>query len=90
MKEQHQQLQSPATDGKKFRPSVQQQQLREKLQTGLSVQAPSSSVSDMLKIASVVQQIMTELNGALSEENKIVIITKMVLNLIKQNYHWIL
>jgi hypothetical protein len=31
------------------------------------------------------QQIMTELSGALSQEDKIMLITKMVLNLVKQN-----
>jgi hypothetical protein len=35
----------------------------------------------MFKVATVVQQIMTELNGAVSEEDKIVAITKIVLNL---------
>jgi hypothetical protein len=39
----------------------------------------------MLKIATVVQEIMTELNEAVSEKDKIIIITKMVLNLMKQN-----
>jgi hypothetical protein len=46
-----------------------------------------SSVDDMFKVATVVQQIMTELNGAVSEEDKIVAITKIVLNLMKQNGH---
>jgi hypothetical protein len=39
----------------------------------------------MLKVISVVQQIMTELGGALSEEEKIVAITKIVLKLMKEN-----
>jgi hypothetical protein len=63
--------------------TAQSQQL-----SGQSVQAPSvttSSLDDMFKVAAIVQQIMTELNGAVSEENKIVAITKIVLNLIKQN-----
>jgi hypothetical protein len=34
-----------------------------------------------------VQQIMTQLNGALTEEDKIVAITKIVLSLMKQNGH---
>jgi hypothetical protein len=57
---------------------------------GQSVQAPpvnSSSLDDMFKVAIIVQQIMTELNGAVSEENEIVAITKTVLNLMKQNGH---
>jgi hypothetical protein len=58
--------------------------------SGQSVQAPSvctSSLDDMFKVAAIVQQIMTELNGAVSEESKIVAITKIVLNLMKQNGH---
>jgi hypothetical protein len=39
----------------------------------------------MFKVATVVQQIMTELNGAVSEEGKIVAITKIVLNLMKRD-----
>jgi hypothetical protein len=57
---------------------------------GQSVQASSattSSLDDMFKVAVIVQQIMTELNGAVSEENKIVAINKIVLNLMKQNGH---
>jgi hypothetical protein len=41
----------------------------------------------MLRIVIVVQQFMTEFNGAVSEEEKIVAITKIVLNLMKQNDH---
>jgi hypothetical protein len=41
----------------------------------------------MFKVATGVQQIMTELNGAVSEEDKIVAITKIVLNIMKQNGH---
>jgi hypothetical protein len=42
----------------------------------------------MLKIVvMVVQQIMTELNSAMVEKDKIVAITKIVLNLMKQNGH---
>jgi hypothetical protein len=52
---------------------------------GLSVQAPSSSNSDKLKVATVMQQIMTELSEPVSEEDKIIKITKMVCNLMKQN-----
>jgi hypothetical protein len=35
----------------------------------------------------VVQQIMTEFSGAVTEEDKIVAITKIVLNLMKQDGH---
>jgi hypothetical protein len=48
-------------------------------QTGLSVQAPSSSNNDMLKIATIVQQIVTEINEAVSEKYKIMVITKTYL-----------
>jgi hypothetical protein len=41
----------------------------------------------MLRVVTVVQQIMTEINGAVSEEEKIVAITKIVLNLMKQDGH---
>jgi hypothetical protein len=42
----------------------------------------------MLKVVvTVVQQIMTECNGAVLEEGKIVAITKIVLNLMEQNGH---
>jgi hypothetical protein len=76
---QHQQPQAPQTDGKRVRPQ------REIQRTGLSVQAPSSSDNNTLKDATVVQQIMRELSEAVSEEDKIMVITKMILNLMKQN-----
>jgi hypothetical protein len=41
----------------------------------------------MFKVATIVQQIMTELNGTVSEENKIVAITKIILNFMKQTDH---
>jgi hypothetical protein len=39
----------------------------------------------MFRVASAVQKIMTGPNGAVSEEEKIVVITKIVLNLMKIN-----
>jgi hypothetical protein len=39
----------------------------------------------MFRVASAVQQIMAELNGAVSEEEKIVVITKIVQNLMKRD-----
>jgi hypothetical protein len=48
--------------------------------TGLLVQAPSSANNGMLKIATVVQQIITQLSEPVSKEDKIMGITKMVLN----------
>jgi hypothetical protein len=41
----------------------------------------------MLRTVTAVQLFMTEFNGAVSEEEKIVAITKIVLNLMKQNDH---
>jgi hypothetical protein len=41
-----------------------------------------------LRIVAAVQQFMTEFNDAASEEEKIVAITKIVSNLVKQNDHW--
>jgi hypothetical protein len=40
-------------------------------------------LDNMFRVVSVVQQIMTEFNGAVSEEAKIVAIPKIVLNLMK-------
>jgi hypothetical protein len=58
---------------------------------GQSVRTPnvnSTCLDDMVKVATVVQQIMTELNGAVSEEEKIVAITKNGLSLMKRDGHW--
>jgi hypothetical protein len=41
----------------------------------------------MLKVVTIVQQIMTEVSGAMSEEEKILVITKIVLKLMNQNGH---
>jgi hypothetical protein len=58
--------------------------------TGQSVGAPNVNSSpldnSMLRIVTVVQQFMTEFTGAVSEE-KIIVITKIVSNLMKQNDH---
>jgi hypothetical protein len=77
----------PATLGEMSAPPplrhIQQQLLSQ------SVQAPnvnSSSLNNMFKVvATVFQQIMTELNGAESEEDRMVAIRKIVLKLMKQN-----
>jgi hypothetical protein len=58
--------------------------------SGQSVQTPtvnSQPLDNMLRVVTVVQKIMTEFNGAVSEEVKIVAITKIVLNLMTQNGH---
>jgi hypothetical protein len=39
----------------------------------------------MFSVVTAVQKIMTEFNGAVSDEDKIVAITKLVLNLMKKN-----
>jgi hypothetical protein len=49
--------------------------------TGLPVQTPSSPNSDT--VATVVHQILTELSGAPSQEDRIMVITKMVLDEMK-------
>jgi hypothetical protein len=47
----------------------------------------SQTLDNMLRVVTVVQQIMTEFNGAVSEQEKIVAITKIFLNLMKHNGH---
>jgi hypothetical protein len=62
----------------------------QKQKTGQSVRAPnvnSQPLDNMLRVVTAVQQIMTKFNGAVSEEDKIVAITKIVLNLMKQDGH---
>jgi hypothetical protein len=57
-------------------------------QTGQSVQdnsASGSHLDHMFRVVTTVQQIMTEISGAVPEEKKILAITKIVLNLTKQN-----
>jgi hypothetical protein len=53
--------------------------------TDLSIQAPNSSNNGTLKIVTVVKHITTELSKALPEKDKLMVITKMVLKLMKQN-----
>jgi hypothetical protein len=58
---------------------------------GQSVGAPNVNSlpldNSMLRIVPVVQQLMTEFSGAVSEEEKMVAITKIISNLMKQNDH---
>jgi hypothetical protein len=65
------------------------QQRKSPPKPGQSVQATNENVNsstvDMFKVVTVVQQIMTELNRAVPEEEKIMSITKKVLNLMKQH-----
>jgi hypothetical protein len=51
------------------------------MKTDLSVQAPTSSNNDI--VANEVHQIMTKLTKALSEEDRVMVITKLVLNATK-------
>jgi hypothetical protein len=58
--------------------------------SGQSVRAQnvnSQPLDNMLRVVTVVQQIMTEINGAVSEEENIVAINKIGLNLMKHNDH---
>jgi hypothetical protein len=41
----------------------------------------------MMRVVTVVQQIMTELSGAVSEEDKLLANADIVFNLMKQNGH---
>jgi hypothetical protein len=56
---------------------------------GQSVGAPNVNRlpldNSMLRIVAAVQQFMTEFSDAVSEEEKMVVITKIILNLMKQN-----
>jgi hypothetical protein len=47
----------------------------------------SKPLDNMLRVITAVQQIMTEINGAATEENKIVAIAKIVLKLMKLDGH---
>jgi hypothetical protein len=61
------------------------------LHAGQSVVAPNVNSlpldNSMLRIVAAVQQFMAEFNGAVLEEEKIVVITKIVSNLMMQNDH---
>jgi predicted 2-oxoglutarate/Fe(II)-dependent dioxygenase YbiX len=53
-------------------------------ETGLSVWAPSAYNNDMFKVAIVVQQSIRELTETVSDKDKIMVISKLVRNLMKQ------
>jgi hypothetical protein len=73
----HQQPQAPRTEGKSLWCRLQQHLPQQEIQkTSLTVQASSSSNNDMLKVAIVVQQIITDLSEDVSEKDKIMVITK--------------
>jgi hypothetical protein len=65
-------------------------QASEQQKPGQSVRPPTVSrqpLVNMLRVVTVVQHIMTEFNGVVSEEDKILAISKILLNLMKQNGH---
>jgi hypothetical protein len=71
-------------------PRVPAPLLHDQQTTGQSVRAPninSLPLDNMLRIVvtAVIQQITTDFNGAVSEEAKIVVVTKIVLNLMELN-----
>jgi hypothetical protein len=81
---QQQQPQTPQAEGKSVQHPVQQHLPQQEFQkNGLSVQAPSSSDSDKLKVATAVRQIMKELSETVSEEGEVMIVTMMVLDLVQ-------
>jgi hypothetical protein len=68
---QYQQPQAPQTDGK----SVQHLPQQEIQKTGLSVKASRSTNNDTLKVVTVF-----DFSEAVSENDRIMVITKMILN----------
>jgi hypothetical protein len=73
----------PSSAGKPNVLSPEQQQ-----ETGQLVPAAivnSEPLDNVVRVVTAVQQIMTEFNGAVSDKDKIVTITTIVLNLMKQN-----
>jgi hypothetical protein len=46
---------------------------------GLSVEAPSSSNNDTLKVVTVVQELIAELSEPVADKDEIIVITKMSL-----------
>jgi hypothetical protein len=86
---QHQQPQAQQKDGESVRHFVQQHLPQHENQIrGPSAQSPSSSDNDTLKVATVVRQIMTELREAVSEKDKIMVITELLFYLMKLNGCW--
>jgi hypothetical protein len=62
-----------------------QQQQQNAGQSAQASNGNSASLDNMFRVASVVQQIMTGLNDAMSEEQKIVAITKIAMKLMNSN-----
>jgi hypothetical protein len=76
-----------ATESMKVQPTRQQQQLTNQGQSVHASYVNSLPLNNMFRVTSVVQQIMTELRGAVSEV-KIVPVTKIVINLMKHDGCW--
>jgi hypothetical protein len=75
-------LRALQTDGESVQHPVQQHLPQQEIQkTCLSVQVPSLSDNDKFKVATVVK----ELSEAVSEEDKVMIITMTVLDLMQRN-----
>jgi hypothetical protein len=53
---------------------------KENRKTRLSVQAPSLSDNDTVMVAAVVRHILIEIREAVSEEDKIIVITELIFN----------
>jgi hypothetical protein len=83
---QEQKSQTPQTGGKSKENPVQHHLPQQEIQeTGLSEQIISSSDNDKLNVATVVRQIIKELSEAVSEEDKVMIATMMILDLMQGN-----
>jgi hypothetical protein len=81
---QNQQPQAPQADGRSVQNPVQQHLPQQEFhKRRLSVQSPSSSDIDKLKITTVVREIIKVLNEVVSEEDKVMIVTMMVLDLMQ-------
>jgi hypothetical protein len=78
----------PATMEPRVPAAVPQHEQQTASQSVRATNVSSLHLDEMLKVVvAVVQQIMNGFNGAVLEETKIVVITKFILNLMKQNGH---
>jgi hypothetical protein len=64
---------------------TEQHQEQESGQPAQALNVNSASLNNMFRVVTAVKQIMTELNEAVSEEDKIVAITRTVINLMEQD-----
>jgi hypothetical protein len=61
-----------------------QHQQQESGQSAQALNVNSASLNNKFRVVTAVQQIMTDVNEAVSEHDKTVAITRIVLNLMKQ------